>query len=122
MRTVCGVAGRRPFAKASRTKPMNNMTPPPKTNTDQTDSSAESRAEPGGDPAQIRKRSVVISGHRTSISLENAFWDALVGMARQRGVSVNQLVTSIDRNRSGNLSSAIRTTVLLESVRDGSNG
>lgn len=67
----------------------------------------------GSDAAEIKKRSVVIAGHRTSISLENAFWDALRDIAGARAISVNQLVTEIDRGRSGNLSSAIRTYVLL---------
>jgi predicted DNA-binding ribbon-helix-helix protein len=66
--------------------------------------------------AQIKKRSVVISGHRTSISLENIFWEALRKIASREGVSVNQIVTRIDRQRSGNLSSAIRTHVLLSSM------
>lgn len=65
--------------------------------------------------AEIKKRSVVIAGHRTSISLENAFWEALRDLASARNLSVNQLVTEIDRNRQGNLSSAIRTHVLLAS-------
>jgi predicted DNA-binding ribbon-helix-helix protein len=68
------------------------------------------------DASEIKKRSVVISGHRTSISLENVFWEALRGIAADRGMSVNQLVTEIDRNRKGNLSSAIRTYVLLDAV------
>lgn len=63
--------------------------------------------------AEIKKRSVVIAGHRTSISLENAFWEALRRIAVKRATSVNQLVTEIDRTRPGNLSSAIRTHVLL---------
>ena len=64
------------------------------------------------DPAEIKKRSVVIAGHRTSISLENAFWDSLRSIAANQKVSVNQMVTDIDRRRTGNLSSAIRTYVL----------
>lgn len=68
------------------------------------------------DASDIKKRSVVISGHRTSISLENVFWEALRGIASEKGVSVNQLVTEIDRRRKGNLSSAIRTYVLLDAV------
>lgn len=68
------------------------------------------------DPAEIKKRSVVIAGHRTSISLENLFWIALREAARRRGKSVNQLVTDIDHDRTGNLSSAIRTFVLLEAL------
>ena len=66
-------------------------------------------------PAEIKKRSVVISGHRTSISLENVFWNALREIALSRKISVNQLVTQIDEGRTGNLSSAIRTYVLLHS-------
>lgn len=68
------------------------------------------------DPAEIKKRSVVISGHRTSISLENVFWDSLRQIAMEQGISVNQLVTAIDQQRSGNLSSAIRTYVLLNAI------
>ena len=70
------------------------------------------------DPAEIKKRSVVISGHRTSISLENVFWESLRDIASSHGQSVNQLVTEIDRQRTGNLSSAIRTYVLLDAVSD----
>ncbi len=65
-----------------------------------------------GDQSRIRKRSVVIAGHRTSVSLENIFWEQLRLAAIARGVSVNHLVTEIDTRRSGNLSSAIRTFVL----------
>lgn len=64
------------------------------------------------DPAEIKKRSVVIAGHRTSISLENLFWDTLRSIADDAGVSVNHLVGQIDHERSGNLSSAIRIFVL----------
>ncbi|NKB55922.1 MAG: aryl-sulfate sulfotransferase [Alphaproteobacteria bacterium] len=60
----------------------------------------------------MRKRSVVIAGHRTSVSLENAFWNALKTIATARGLTVNQMVTEIDSRRSGNLSSAIRLFVL----------
>jgi len=60
----------------------------------------------------IRKRSVIVAGHQTSVSLEDAFWQALKEIARARGVSVNGLVTKIDRERSGSLSSAIRLFVL----------
>lgn len=63
-------------------------------------------------PWQMRKRSVVIAGHRTSVSLENAFWDTLKSIAGQRGETVNHIVTKIDGQRSGNLSSAIRLFVL----------
>ncbi len=64
--------------------------------------------------AEIKKRSVVIAGHRTSISLENIFWDTLRILADARGISANHLITEIDKERSGNLSSAIRTYVLTQ--------
>lgn len=63
-------------------------------------------------PEKIRKRSVMIAGHRTSVSLENAFWSALKSIATSRGLTVNQMVTEIDSQRSGNLSSAIRLFIL----------
>ncbi|QQP90960.1 ribbon-helix-helix domain-containing protein [Skermanella sp. TT6] len=65
----------------------------------------------------IRKRSVTIAGHSTSVSLEAAFWDALKDIAASRGVSVNGLIEQIDEGRSGNLSSAIRVFVLAEVSR-----
>ncbi len=60
----------------------------------------------------LRKRSVTIAGHRTSVSLEAAFWSALKQMAAERGVSLNALIEEIDRGRAGNLSSAARLFVL----------
>ena len=62
--------------------------------------------------AGIRKRSVVVEGHATSVSLEAEFWEALTALARRRGATINQLVAEIDRGREGNLSSAIRVFVL----------
>ncbi len=60
----------------------------------------------------MRKHSVVIAGHGTSVSLEAPFWDALKDIAEARGLSLNQLITEIDENRGENLSSAIRVYVL----------
>jgi predicted DNA-binding ribbon-helix-helix protein len=66
-----------------------------------------------GDGAGLRKRSLTIAGHRTSVSLESPFWDALGSLARARNVSVQALVADIDRGRGeSNLSSAIRVHVL----------
>ena len=61
---------------------------------------------------EMRKRSVVIAGHRTSVSLETAFWTGLKEIAGQRGMSVNRLVETLDSGRGSNLSSAIRVFVL----------
>ncbi len=66
--------------------------------------------------AVSKKRSVVVAGHRTSVSLEPVFWDQLRASASQQRVSVNELVTKIDQQRTGSLSSAIRVFVL-ESLR-----
>jgi predicted DNA-binding ribbon-helix-helix protein len=69
-------------------------------------------AENGETAETMRKRSVVVAGHRTSVSLEGAFWGGLKKIAERRGVSVNRLVESIDEGRATNLSSAIRVFVL----------
>ena len=64
-------------------------------------------------PTRMRKHSLDIAGHRTSISLEDAFWDALRELAAAQGVSLAGLVARIDAGRDGaNLSSAIRVFVL----------
>ncbi|MHA1152464.1 MAG: ribbon-helix-helix domain-containing protein [Alphaproteobacteria bacterium] len=60
----------------------------------------------------IKKRSVEIAGHRTSVTLEEAFWRTLKRLATRDGVSINKLIARIDRNRQGNLSSAVRVYVL----------
>ncbi len=60
----------------------------------------------------VKKRSVEIAGHRTSLSLEEAFWRALKRIAARDGVSINRLIERIDRERGGNLSSAVRVYVL----------
>lgn len=61
----------------------------------------------------IVKRSVTIAGHRTSVSLEEPFWDALQDIARERGRSVQALIAELDAGRGAqNLSSAIRVFVL----------
>ena len=61
----------------------------------------------------VVKRSVAIAGHRTSVSLEAPFWDALKGIAQARGISVQALIGELDAARGGgNLSSVIRVFVL----------
>lgn len=72
----------------------------------------EGRQQPRNVSA-IQKRSVRIAGHPTSISLEDAFWDALREIADQRKIRLSELVEEIDAERSSqNLSSAIRVYVL----------
>ncbi len=66
---------------------------------------------------RIVKRSVVVAGHRTSVSLEGPFWDELKRIAETRRVSLNQLVAEVDGRRQGNLSSALRLLVL-ETLKD----
>ena len=62
----------------------------------------------------LRKRSVTVSGHRTSVSLETPFWDALRGIAAEEGRSLNDLVSEVDRGRDPEtgLSSALRLRAL----------
>jgi predicted DNA-binding ribbon-helix-helix protein len=60
----------------------------------------------------VVKRSVVIAGRKTSISLEDAFWMGLKEIASTRRLTLSALVGSINSARTGNLSSAIRLFVL----------
>jgi len=62
----------------------------------------------------MSKRSLTVAGHRTSISLEDAFWQALSDMAASERLSLAALVARIDRDRPAgiNLSAAIRIAVL----------
>ncbi len=61
----------------------------------------------------VVKRSIVIANHKTSVSLEDAFWKSLKDIANDRDVTLSDLVASIDTERlHGNLSSAIRLFVL----------
>ncbi len=66
----------------------------------------------GPDPTRLRKHSVRLAGHLTSISIEDAFWERLVAIADAENVSINSLISQIDAARTGNLSSAIRVFVL----------
>jgi predicted DNA-binding ribbon-helix-helix protein len=70
----------------------------------------------------IVKRSVVIAGQKTSVSLEDAFWTALKELAREQTVPLCELVTRINARRiAGNLSSALRLFVL-EHFRERATG
>jgi predicted DNA-binding ribbon-helix-helix protein len=73
-----------------------------------------------GEDARIVKRSVTIAGHRTSVSLEAPFWEALRAIASERGVPVQTLVGEIDSRRGRqNLSSALRVFVLSDAQGGG---
>jgi predicted DNA-binding ribbon-helix-helix protein len=64
------------------------------------------------------KRSLTIAGHRTSLSLEPEFWEALRQAAAVRGVTPAALVSEIDQSRgSRNLSSAVRVWILEDLLR-----
>lgn len=61
----------------------------------------------------VVKRSIVVADHKTSVSLEDAFWKALKEIADDRDMTLSDLVSAIDTERhNGNLSSAIRIFVL----------
>ena len=67
----------------------------------------------GEDRSLVRKHSLVIAGHRTSVSLEAIFWAALRDLASEKGVSIAALAAEIDSARGeANLSSALRVYVL----------
>jgi len=71
----------------------------------------------------MRKRSITIHGHQTSVSLEDEFWQELAAIAEAREMSLNALVTEIDKVRTSprgggaNLSSTLRVYVLKEVTR-----
>jgi len=72
----------------------------------------------------MKKRSISIKGHRTSILLEAAFWDALDRAAERRGVSLPSLVAEVDRQRllaspAPGLASALRVFALAEASSSG---
>ena len=61
----------------------------------------------------VVKRSIVVAGHKTSVSLEEAFWNGMKENSGLRNMTLSELVGEIDNNRQqGNLSSAIRLFVL----------
>ena len=64
-------------------------------------------------PSQVLKRSIVITGNKTSVHLEDAFWSAFKEIAATRKIRLSDLVSTIDNERKhGNLSSAIRLFIL----------
>jgi len=60
----------------------------------------------------FQKRSVNLYGHKTSVSLERAFWDTLEEAARFQTISLAQLIKEVDETRHGNLASALRIFAL----------
>ena len=61
----------------------------------------------------VKKRSIVIGDHKTSISLEDSFWTGLRQIARERATTVSEVVRTLNSSRaSGNLSSTVRVFVL----------
>jgi predicted DNA-binding ribbon-helix-helix protein len=63
--------------------------------------------------ASLKKHSVTLSGHSTSITIEDVFWKSLKDIAQEKGISLKSLVEEIDQNRDGNLCSALRVYVCL---------
>jgi len=80
----------------------------------------------------VVKRSIVVAGHKTSVSLEDAFWNGMKEIASGRNITLSDLVTAVEsERRQGNLSSAIRLFVLdfyrnqladVKDVRDDAEG
>jgi len=75
----------------------------------------------------LKKHSILVAGHRTSLSIETAFWDQLKAIAGRRAISLNKLIEEIDRTRvrdarPSNLSSALRVFVLHQLLTERSAG
>jgi len=66
---------------------------------------------------RFQKRSVSLHGHKTSVSLEKAFWNILEESATSQGISLSQLIKEIDGERKGNLSSALRLYALAYALK-----
>ena len=82
-----------------------------------TNATDRQKVDRAGMKSKVVKRSIVIAGHKTSVSLEDAFWDTLKDIATLKDKTLSDLVADIDSTRlQGNLSSAIRLYVL-ENVR-----
>ncbi len=84
----------------------------------------EEAADESFDPGSPQKRSIAITGHKTSVSLEAAFWSVLRRFAEEDGASLAALVAKVDAGRGkANLSSALRVYVLrrLASLPSGDN-
>ena len=63
--------------------------------------------------SSVLRRTIMIGGHRTSVSVEDAFWNSMKEISGQRDMTLSELVGEIDSNRQqSNLSSAIRLFVL----------
>ncbi len=67
--------------------------------------------------APVVKRSVTISGHATSVSLEQPFWNELVKIANTRNIKLSHLIEEIDTARQTNLSSALRLFVMYHLIK-----
>lgn len=68
--------------------------------------------------SRVLKRSIVVGRHKTSVSLEDVFWNELRNIAHESGMHLSQLVARIDADRQhGNLSSAIRLFVFEQSCK-----
>ena len=83
---------------------------PPRGNDRPQDLTVKKKTKSSGQ--SVQKRSVSISGHRTSVSLEPAFWSGLKEIADHEKIPVAALIGTVDRTRTSNLSSALRVFVL----------
>ncbi len=63
-------------------------------------------------PSGLRRRTLTVSGHRTSVALEPVYWEELAAVAQSRGLSLAALIGEIDAARRGSLASALRVYVV----------
>lgn len=102
------------MADASRRLTMSASQPfRPSQDVDQRSGQDTEESSHGHLRSRVTKRSLVVGGHKTSVSLEDAFWNELRGIAQNRELHLSELVGTIDaERRHGNLSSALRLFVL----------
>ena len=63
-------------------------------------------------PSGLRRRTLTVSGHRTSVALEPVYWEELAAVAQSRGLTLAALIGEIDAARQGSLASALRVYVV----------
>ena len=78
-------------------------------------------AAPDDEDCEILRRSFRLSGHRTSLSLERAFWAALKAIAKAEGRTMTAIIEQVDRERQGALTGAVRVYILNWLRRHGDN-
>jgi len=99
-------------------RPPHPISPHAKAATGGSDRTRSRAVDAGYLKSRVMKRSIVVGHHKTSVSLEDVFWNELRRIAAEQGIALSQLVGRIDAERQhGNLSSALRVFVFEQSCQ-----